>query len=328
LYETPIEFVVHAIGQRPKHIMLMAIDDAPAGNDTYTFEINTTRASTTTGFVHVQGMVIKADADAQWTYNTTAVSVAAGGTGTVVTLSTNYPAGTKVVVLAYVLAYHTSYLHYFVGAGNVKIVLDGTVVSSNQFNTAAYETVQPLHVNLCFGTTLTTSTQTWTVEFTNGSIREYYVYAILVIFSVDDVVFLDTASVALSNGVQVTVGDLTTSLQGNVAVIAIASADNAGTTSGTAFNANYVVLQLNNSATDQISNLVGWHLDPNNYHGRSGTLPLFRFDTRVTNPSYQVKMTARTDGINGEAKIVAFKIVTPVVPRRCRRSRITILGVC
>jgi len=312
LYETPIGMLINYGGQRSKPIMLMAIDDAPAGNDTYTFEINTTAAGTSSGSVHVQGMVIKADAGAQWVRNTTAVSVSSGGTATVVTLSTNYPAGTKVVALAYVLGQPntTSENHYLVGAGNVKVKLNGTVVSSNQFDYGGLSDMYPLHANLCFGTTLSTSTQTWTVEFTNGSSVEFNVYATLVVFTVADLAFLDTASVALTNGSQVTVGNLNTTLQGDVAVIAIASAENTSGSVVRAFYANDVVLQLNNSATGQISNLVGWYLEQNGWHGRSGNLPLFRFDTNVTNPSYQVKMTARADGINGEAKIVAFSTVT------------------
>ena len=307
LYENPISFQVNQVGQKAKPIMIMAIDDSPAGYDTYTFEINTTTAGTSSGNVHVQGMVIKADTDARWARNTTAVSVSSGGTATVVTLSTNYPVGTKVVALAYVLGQPntTSGNHYLVGAGNVKVKLGGNVVSSNQFNAGGYNNTQPLHTNLCFGTTLSTSTQTWTVEITNGSSVAFNVYAILVVFKVSDLAFLDTASVALSNGSQVTVGNLATSLQGNVAVIAIASAENTSSSSVTAFNANDVVLQLNNSSTGQISNYVGWLLEVG--YGRSGNLPLFRFDTGVTNPSYQVKMTARANGINGEAKIVAFQ---------------------
>jgi hypothetical protein len=60
--------------------------------------------------------------------------------------------------------------------------------------------------------------------------------------------------------------------------------------------------------TGQISNLVGWYLESTSAQGRSGILPLFRLDTRVSNPSYQIKMTARANGINGEAKILAFTI--------------------
>ena len=219
--------------------------------------------------------------------------------------------------LAYVLGQPntTSGNHYLVGAGNVKVKLNGTVVSSNQFNYGGFSNTQPLHTNLCFGTTLSTSTQTWTVEFTNGRSVAFNAYAILVVFTVADLAFLDTTSVALTNGSQVTVGNLSTSLQGDVAVIAIASAENTSNSNVTAFNANDVVLQLNNSATGQISNLVGWRLEASASHGRSGNLPLFRFDTRVTNPSYQVKMTARANGINGEAKIVAFIVSFTVTIR-------------
>jgi hypothetical protein len=141
---------------------------------------------------------------------------------------------------------------------------------------------------------------------TNGSGQPFSFYAELVAFTVFDGAFLDTASVALTNGAEVTVGNLTTTLSGDVVAIGLAAAENTETSDVTAFNAGDVVLQLNNSATGQISNLVGWLIERTSYHGRSGVLPLFRLDTGVSNPSYQIKMTARAGGINGEAKMLAF----------------------
>jgi hypothetical protein len=55
-----------------------------------------------------------------------------------------------------------------------------------------------------------------------------------------------------------------------------------------------------------VSNLLTWYIFRTSYNARSGVLPLFRYDTNVSNPSYQVKMTASSGSPNGEAKILAF----------------------
>ena len=306
LQETKIVEAPNQGGMRAKPVMLMAVDTSPHGNDSYTFAINVTTAGTTTGPIHVQGWVLKTD-DAQIVYNDTAVSIAAGATATVVSLATNYPAGSKVVALAYVYAnISAAAAQYLIGAGNVKLKLGTAIISSNQFNLGFYSSVHPLHVSLVWGGTVASSTQTWSVEITNGSSVAINAYAIIVTFTVADVAFLDTDSVALTNGSQVTVGNLSTRLSGDVVAIGMATAENTSTANVTAFYANDVVLQVNDLATGQSANLVDWYLEQTGWHGRSGILPLFRYDTGVTNPSYQIKMTARANGINGEAKIVAF----------------------
>ena len=119
----------------------------------------------------------------------------------------------------------------------------------------------------------------------------------------------------MTSGSQVTVGNLATTLSGDVAVIGLVAAENTSASDVTAFNADDVVLQKDNSSTGQISNLVGWFLEQTSYAGRSGIMPLFRLDIDVSNPSYQIKMTARASGINGEAKILAFSTVFQVTIR-------------
>lgn len=309
LYET-YSFVIQEGSGRSYPHMLMAVDTSPAGNDTYTFTINITTAGANTSDVHVQGIVIKAD-DASIAYNTSAVSIAAGGTATITSLNTTYPANIKVVALAYVLLYHTvANTHYLIGAGNVKLKQDTTVISQIQFNVGSYGSQRPGVANLAWLGTVTSSSQAWSVEVTNGSSTTFYAYAILVTFTVADGAFLDTASVALTSGSQVTVGNLSTTLAGDVVVIAIAAADNTTTTDNlVAFNANDVVLQKDNSSTGQTANLVNWIFSDSGRYGRSGYLPLVRLDTAVSNPSYQIKMTARASGINGEAKILAFSLL-------------------
>jgi len=313
LYETGTAEYFNREYTRCKPTMLLAVDTNPTGNDSYTFTINITAAGTDTSVVHVEGMVVKTD-DAEWAYNTTVVSINAGATATVTSLTTNYPANSKVVALAYIYAAHAAIpSSKLLGAGNVKLKLNDTVISSNQFNTGSYADKHLANVNLAWLGTVTSSSQSWEAEITNGSTVTFYAWAIIVTFTVSDGAFLDTGSVALTNGTQVTVGNLSTTLSGNIAVIGLAAAENTTTNNVTAFNANDVVLQKDNSSTDQIANLIGWYLYSSSTSGRSGILPLLRVDS-ATNPSYQIKMTARASGINGEAKIVAFStIVTHII---------------
>ena len=297
---------------RPFHHLLMAVDNSPAGNDTYSFRINVTTAGTATGNVHVQGMVIKADR-AYWAFNTSAVNIPAGGTGTVVSVSTTFPVGSKVVVIAtvYAGAATTTAGEYLIGAENIRLNAGAIVGSTNQFNIGSYRDIYPLRVSLIYLDTPTTSPQTYSVGMTNGSAVAHNCWAEIVAFDVEDAAFLDTGSVAIGT-TQTTVGNLATNLSGDVAVIALAAAERVATSDATTFNANTVVLQRDNSTTGQVGNLVAWYIFRTAYNARSGVLPLFRYDTGVTNPSYQVKMTAAAAGVaNGEAKILAFLVSVP-----------------
>jgi uncharacterized protein with HEPN domain len=293
---------------RPFHHLLIAVDSTPAGNDSYSFRINITLNGSTSGSVHVQGMVIKVDT-AVWGYNTTAVNIASGGTGTVTSINTSFASGSKVVVIAtvYAGAATTTVGDYLIGAGNIKLKSGSTVVASNQFNIGSYRDVYPLRASLIYLDTPTSSSQTYSVEITNGSTQAHNCYAEIVAFDVADAAFLDTASVAVGT-TQTTVGNLSTTLSGDVAVIALAAAERTATNDGDTFAANAVVLQRDNSSTGQVGNLRIWYIFRTSYNARSGVLPLFRYDSGVTNPSYQVKMTASGGSPNGEAKILAFLV--------------------
>jgi hypothetical protein len=313
LYETRItgEFLTHT-RTRPFHHLLVAVDDSPAGSDTYSFRIHVSTAASLSAAVHVQGMVIKTD-QAGWGYNTAAVNIAAGGTATVTSLAATFPAGSKVVVLAtvYCGAATTTVGEYLVGAENIKLKAGGSVVSSNQFNIGSYRDVYPLRASLAYLDVPASSSQTYSVEVTNGASVAHNCYAEVAAFKVSDGAFLDGGSVAVAT-TQTTVGSLSTSLSGDVAVIALAAAERTATTDGSTFAANSgVVLQRDNSATGQIANLLAWYIFRTSYNARGGVLPMFRYDQGVSNPSYQVKMTAASGTPNGEAKIVAFTISLP-----------------
>jgi hypothetical protein len=119
LYETPITVSFGGAGARAYPPMFIAMDNSPNGNDVYSFMINITTAGHATGSAHVQGIVIKAD-DAVWGYNTVAVSIPVGTTSTVVNISTSFPSGSKVVVIAVAYGYYDGYSQHKIGAGNVK----------------------------------------------------------------------------------------------------------------------------------------------------------------------------------------------------------------
>jgi hypothetical protein len=312
LYETRIsgEYFTET-RTRPFHHLLMAVDNLPAGNDSYSFRINITTAATASAVVHVQGMVIKADR-AYWTFNTTAVNIPAGGTGSVLSIPTNFPSGSKVVVIAtvYAGAATTTVGNYLIGAENIRLNAGAIVGSTNQFNIGSYRDVYPLRVSLIYLDTPTSSSQAYSVGMTNSSTVAHNCWAEIVAFDVEDAAFLDTGSVAVGT-TQTTVGNLTTNLSGDVAVIALAAAERTANNDGDTFLENTVVLQRDNSSVGQVGNRVRWYIFRTSHNARSGVLPLFRYDTGVTNPSYQVKMTANSGAPNGEAKILAFLVAAP-----------------
>jgi hypothetical protein len=320
LYQTPLTNLVLEHWKPKMHV---AVDDTPNGNDVYTYVVVVSNVGNISLRFHLQAIVIKAD-DVAIAYNTTTVSVTAGQTATVISLNTSYSVGAKVAVVGFLSGAWTnsSGTHVAIGAGTARLKLGTTILSSNEFTVGSnyYQGIHPLSVNLLALATITTSTQTWAVEFNNNTtVNHNFLYASILTFTVSDGAFLDTASVALSNGVQVTVGSLSTTLTGDVVVLAIASADNTTATDVTAFNAGDVVLQKNNSATGQIANQVSWVLQASTAtlnSLKSGGLLMVRLDTNVTNPSYQIKMTARASGINGEAKILAFVLSTGLAIKR------------
>jgi len=311
LYETKISpeyFLWTAIHPA----VIIAIDDAPAGNDTYTFVANVTNAATSSNTVHVQAIVIKAD-DAVYAANTTAVSAANGQTVTVLSLNTDFPADSKVIVMGVLHAIITTPAQNTIGTGNIRLKAGSTVVASNQFPMGSYGAYLGIYLSLYVPLVFLHTASgplTYSIEVYNNSGYNYSCYGMLVAFTVSDGAFLDTASVVLVNGSQVTVGNLTTTLQGDVVAIALAAAQNTGATGHVlVFNADDAVLQKDGSATGQVGNKRDWWLTGTTYPWASaGILPLFRYDENVMNPSYQVKMTARRSGINGEAKIVAFTV--------------------
>jgi hypothetical protein len=317
LYESNFE-VFNSTSVRARHALVIAVDSNPAGNDTYSFRMNITDVGATTGTVHVQGIVIKAD-DAVWAENRN-VSAAGGATVTVVSISTTFPAGSKVAIIAN-LHGQTVSGSYVIGAGNIRIKAGATIVSSNQFAIGGSgPAAEAVWVNLSYLDVPAAATQTYSVEVYNNTAGVFTLSAAIVAFTVSDGAFLDTASVALTSGTQVTVGNLATTLSGSVVAIGLAAAENTGTRDVTAFLTNDVVLQLNNSATGQVANGVSWFLERRTYPGRSGILPLFRVDAGVVGPSYQVKMTARVGGLNGEAKILAFRLAPPPAETITARS--------
>jgi hypothetical protein len=304
IYETKITEVLNDGGTQARPKLVIAVDDTPSGNDVYVATLNITTAGSATGSIHVQAIVIKAG-DAVWGYNTTGVNIASGATATVTSISTNYPSGSKVAIIGAIYGGRsTGTGRAYMGIGSNRLKSGGTVVASNEFDASSYS-LDYINswVSLQYLETTSTSSQTYSLEVSNGGGVQVTMYGIIVAFTVGDGAFLDTASVSLTSGSQVTVGSLSTTLAGDVVAIGLATDNFTGTSDAKGFDPGDVVLQHNNSVTGQIANQVSWYVVSNIW---PGTLPLFRVDTNVTNPSYQIKMTARVTNLSGEAKILAF----------------------
>ncbi|MEM4458340.1 MAG: hypothetical protein QXN23_05940 [Candidatus Caldarchaeum sp.] len=294
-------------GAREKAVMFFAYDANAPANAQYTFIATVTTAASGSTTLHVQGMVILLDGSAFFTTGSN-TNIAAGATVNLATVNTNFPAGSKVAILAYVQMGSTSSSTGAVlyDAGNIRIVENTAVVSSTQFRAGTWSNTDPAVGNLSYLSTSTPASPSYSIQVYNSLTVASQAWGEIIAFRVGDGAFLDTASVGLTNGSQVTVGSLSTSLSGEVGVIALAAAET--TTAGIIFSTDDVVLQLNNNTTGQVSNKREWLMEL--YSGRgSGIYPLFRADTDVSSPSYQVKMTARASGLNGEAKILVFSLV-------------------
>ncbi|MEM0381413.1 MAG: hypothetical protein QW580_01930 [Nitrososphaerota archaeon] len=310
LVQEGITRITQNAAMRPKHVMLFAYDSVASGSDTYTFTVNVTTTATGTSTLHVQGMVILLDGPAFFTTGSN-TNIAAGATVTLATVNTNYPAGSKVAVLAYVEMGVTATTtgHRLYAAGNIRILSSSTVVSQNQFQVGTNQNVQPALVSLVYLDSNSATNPSYSIEVYNSLGEASQAWGEIVAFKVVDGAFLDTGSVALTSGSQVTVGSLSTSLSGEVGVIGLASSERTATSdTATAFNAGGVVLQINNDASTQVANQRVWAIQRTSYSGRSGTYALFRADDGVSNPSYQIKMTAAAASQNGEAKILAFVV--------------------
>jgi hypothetical protein len=304
IYETKITEVLNSDGTQARPKLVIAVDDTPSGNDVYVATLNITTAGSATGSVHVQAIVIKAD-DAVWGYNTTGVGIASGATATVTSISTAYPSGSKVAIIGAIYGGRsTGTGRDYMGTGSSRLKSGATVVASNEFNASSYS-LDYINwwVSLQYLETTSTSSQTYSLEVSNGGTVQVTMYGIIVAFTVDNGAFLDTSSVSLTSGSQVTVGSLSTTLAGDVVAIGLVADNFTGTADTKGFDPSDVVLRRDNSVTGQVANQVAWYVVGNIW---PGTLPLFRFDTSVSNPSYQIKMTARAANLFGEAKILAF----------------------
>jgi len=289
----------------------IAVDNNPVGNDSYTVTINITTAAPGTSAVHVQGIVIKTD-DAVWAFNTTAVNIAAGSTATVVSSTTTYPANSKVVAIMILDGYRSDggSGQTYIGAGSVRLKLGTTVLTSSPYGLGSHSADQTGWWILVWGGVVTSAPQTWSIEVYNNSTPAvpYNFFGEIVTFTVSDLAFLDSASVALSTTALTTVGDMTTTLSADVVVLAVASGESTVATSGAGLPAGGIVLQKDNNNTTQVANGVAQYLEHPNRWMRAQMYFLARMDTNTVNPSYQVKMRAGWSGINGQAKILAFSL--------------------
>ncbi|MEM4497980.1 MAG: hypothetical protein QW692_04040, partial [Nitrososphaerota archaeon] len=317
LVQEGITHYLNYLEMRAKPVMLFAYHSNAPANAQYTFIVTVTTAATGTSTLHVQGMVILLIEPAFFTTGIN-TNIAAGATVTLATVNTNFPAGSKVAVLTYVQMGVTSTTgaNRMYAAGNISILKGSTIVSQNQFQVGTYVNTQPAHVSLAYFDASSDANPSYSIQVYNSLSEVSQAWGEIIAFRVVDGAFLDTGSVALTKDSQVTVGSLSTSLSGVVGVIALAAAEYTYVYGlKTLFNAGDVVLQKDNQATDQITNQRGWYIGNRDSQGRSGIYALFRVDVAVSNPSYQVKMTARLTPSNGEAKILAFSFVWHVTVR-------------
>jgi hypothetical protein len=307
LYGSLINQIFSFGGMQAKAFMIIAVDTSPSGNDVYTFVEYSPTSESATATVHVQGIVIKSD-DVVWGYNTATVDVANNTTATLVSINTNFPTGSRVAVIGLAYFVHSSSGAMYIGAGNARLKVGATILSSNQTDIGAGSASTAGWIHLLALHTTSSNTQTYSFEVYNTSGVTLTFASEIIAFTVANGAFLDSSEVQIwPANTWVTIGNLTTSISGEVVAICVATHNNYGTSSVTLFNAGEVSFQLNDSFTGHITNLVNWLIQASGQHGRSGMWPFFRIDRGVSNPSYQLKMkTSQWGSYYGEVKILAF----------------------
>ncbi|MEM4407427.1 MAG: hypothetical protein QXI19_01645 [Candidatus Caldarchaeum sp.] len=288
-----------------KYAYVFGVDNNPPANASYSVVINVTTTLSATTPIRVLAMVMKA------TYATRAISageasVSAGATATVVSTSPGFPAG-KYGILAAYAERQSNTSGQTLNAFNVAIFLDGTSVSSNQFN--FYNRVSSQLVNngaLLAGVTVS-GNNTFSLRVTNNKSITTYFVGELVVFDVADYVFVDPATSVAVNTTETTIYNLSTTLSGEVAVFAMLSLKNTSS-SRILFAANSLKLQINNQSTIQETNAINKAVEASNNFYDMVVHLYMRVDSGVSSPSYQVKATAPSTGVYAEAKMLAFTL--------------------
>ena len=291
---------------KTKPVMIFAVDENAAGNDTYTFILQGSPGSAGTYNFHVQGIVVLLPASVFFA-SATSTNIAAGATVNIASVNTTFAAGSKVAVLAVIHfgVTSTTFSNRLYSAGAIRIIENATIVSSNQFQVGTGNSSFPAIVSLAFYNNNVSANPTYAVQVYNNLSETSRAWAEIVAFQVDDGAFLDTGAVA-SGTSPVTIGNLSTSITGEGAAIILVAGENT-TTGAITIPANNIFGRISNKTFNQTSNRQGWILSATSSENRSGVLPLLRGDA-ISSDGFQAVAAGFGAGVNLEAKILVFKV--------------------
>jgi hypothetical protein len=301
------------VGYQGTNWHLYAVDSAPA-NATYTVKLNVTASSLASSWkFEVKAMVILFGyADISYGVVT---NVTSGSTVTVTSKTMSLTAGKYVIAMRFHAEYPAGGAVKLVGADNVRLKIGDTTVASNEYPVSTYSTTAWVYYGFVYlHSQASDGSTSVAIEVYNDSGATLDFYGRFIIFKVSDGYFLDTSSVSVGTS-QTTIANLSTGINAGteVGVLAVTTLNNTSTNNLT-FGANSVVLQQNNSTTNQVVNELGFVLK-----GSTSVVPkisiLFpaRYTPSASNPSYQTKATATGSGVYGETKIVVFSVVVVTV---------------
>ena len=285
---------------------LIAVDTNAPANATYTVKAYVTYVKSATWSFEIKAMVILVDfADIAYGGVT---DIASGSTTTVISKTVTLDVGKYVIVMRVHPEYVTGGADKLVGANNLRLKIAGSTVASNEYPVRTYSTTQIESFAIVYLHNQTSSgSVTIAIEAYNDSEVSMNFYGRFIIFNVYDGFFLDTGSVALST-TQTTIANLSTTFPANseIGVLPVIIIDNQ-TTTAYDFSAGNIVLQENNSTTNQVATELPITYMWSAVYGRNKAVILpGRYVPTTNNPSYQIKATAPATGLYGETKMVVF----------------------
>jgi hypothetical protein len=264
---------------------LIAIDTSAPDDATYSLVFETTTAQSSK--TYTISFVVFQYSDAQLTSTTSLISIPAGGTQTLLSMTPGYSTGYNLVIAILGnsgATYNT--------AGVFRIRKGTTIVSQDQFGLANNATHMLLYLD-----TTPSSTTSYSVEMNNADTAARSFEAQLFVMNVSAGNFVDSGAI----GLNVSPKDIsfsTTITAGTEALVILVGTKNPW---GTNITFNYTLLYKEYTSKTVYNRDTPFH----------GTI-IHLFPFRVNNPTLTIRMTGYADATQnlGEYKIVAIPLRT------------------
>lgn len=293
-----------------RSIFLIAYDSNAPNNPTYTVVLNISLSGSGSINAEVKAIIINNTPMAF--IDGGAVTISAGGSATLVSLSTSLPAGRYAAVAAVQWWLPSGQSAIYDGLYSY-IYLGSSLVDSCPYGVGTTGTSAPQYTANLYYNANVSANASWSVRGSNSSSSSVNAEAKLLVFKVGTGWYSSCSDVVLDTA-DYTICQVTTEALANdkIGVIAFNTYRlRSGASAYTIANAGYQKLQMNNSTTDQQVNDLPIYADCYSCAGEHPYIAFLKTFVPTTNrPSFQVKNRATSSAYAyGQAKLLAFSFI-------------------